>query len=160
MKLFAALNRLLRIFFVVIRYRLDDIVYALPLPWYLRATRYALPWRWLPRPSKTLPRGARLRLALEGLGPVFIKFGQILSTRRDLMPEDIADELMFLQDKVPPFPPEKAVALIESQLGVPIKQAFARFDHQPLASASVAQVHAAQLRTGEEVVVKVVRPGL
>ena len=160
MKLFAALNRLLRIFFVVIRYRLDDIVYALPLPWYLRATRYVLPWRWLPRPSKTLPRGARLRLALEGLGPVFVKFGQILSTRRDLMPEDIADELMFLQDKVPPFPPEKAVALIESQLGVPIKQAFARFDHQPLASASVAQVHAAQLRTGEEVVVKVVRPGL
>ena len=86
MKLFAALNRLLRILFVIIRYRLDDIVYALPLPWYLRATRYVLPWRWLPRPSKTLPRGARLRLALEGPRPVFIQFVQSLSTRRVRMP--------------------------------------------------------------------------
>ncbi|TWI54159.1 2-octaprenylphenol hydroxylase [Pseudomonas duriflava] len=160
MKLFAALRRLLRIFLVVIRYRLDDLVYALPLPWYLRLTGYFMPWRWLPRPRKSLPRGARLRLALEGLGPVFIKFGQILSTRRDLLPEDVANELMYLQDKVPPFPADQAVALIESQLGVPLMQAFSRFDRQPLASASVAQVHAAQLRTGEEVVVKVVRPGL
>lgn len=160
MKLFAALRRLLRIFLVVVRYRLDDLVYALPLPWYLRLTGYFLPWRWLPRPRKSLSRGARLRLALEGLGPVFIKFGQILSTRRDLLPEDVANELMFLQDKVPPFPGEKAIALIESQLGAPIAQVFSRFDITPLASASVAQVHAAQLRTGEEVVVKVVRPGL
>ncbi len=160
MKLFAALSRLLRILFVVIRYRLDDLVLELPLPWYLRVGGYLLPWRWLPRRSSPYSRGQRLRLALEGLGPVFIKFGQILSTRRDLLPEDIADELSFLQDKVPPFPPEQAVALIESQLGAPIAKLFARFEQQPLASASVAQVHAARLHSGEEVVVKVVRPGL
>jgi ubiquinone biosynthesis protein len=160
MKLFAALRRLLRILFVVIRYRLDDLVLELPLPWWLRTSSYLLPWRWLPRRRATLSRGARLRLALEALGPVFIKFGQILSTRRDLLPGDIADELTFLQDKVPPFPPEQAVALIEAQLGASVAQLFARFDHKPLASASVAQVHAARLKSGEDVVVKVVRPGL
>src|SRR5690606_9726054 len=160
MKLFAALRRLLRILLVVIRYRLDDLLYALPLPWWLAATRYALPWRWLPRRRSDFSRGARLRLALQDLGPVFIKFGQILSTRRDLLPEDIADELALLQDQVPPFPAEQAVALIESQLGASIAVLFARFEQQPLASASVAQVHSAQLHSGEEVVVKVIRPGL
>ncbi len=160
MKLFAALRRLLRILFVVIRYRLDDLVYELPLPWWLRSTGYLLPWRWLPRGKVHASRGARLRLALEHLGPVFIKFGQILSTRRDLLPEDIADELALLQDQVPPFPAEQAVALIESQLGASISVLFARFEQQPLASASVAQVHSAQLHSGEEVVVKVIRPGL
>ncbi|WP_263143866.1 ubiquinone biosynthesis regulatory protein kinase UbiB [Pseudomonas sp. RIT-PI-AD] len=157
-----AVRRLLRIQSVVIRYRLDDLIFEdLPLlPWWLRALRFLLPWRWLPRRPLALTRGARLRLALEDLGPIFIKFGQILSTRRDLLPDDIACELAFLQDKVPPFDSDLAVALIEEQLGVSIAQAFSRFDRQPLASASVAQVHAAQLKTGEDVVVKVVRPNL
>ncbi|MGH8415727.1 MAG: ubiquinone biosynthesis regulatory protein kinase UbiB [Pseudomonas sp.] len=155
-----AIRRLFRIQRVVIRYRLDDLLFALPLPWWLLAVRFVLPWRWIPRRKSELTRGARLRLALQDLGPIFIKFGQLLSTRRDLLPEDIADELMLLQDRVPPFESEKAIALIESQLGAKISQVFSRFDVAPLASASVAQVHAAQLKTGEEVVVKVVRPGL
>ncbi|WP_296179177.1 ubiquinone biosynthesis regulatory protein kinase UbiB [Pseudomonas sp. UBA1879] len=155
-----AVRRLFRIQRVVIRYRLDDLLFALPLPWWLLAVRFVLPWRWIPRRKNELTRGARLRLALQDLGPIFIKFGQLLSTRRDLLPEDIADELMMLQDRVPPFDSEKAIALIESQLGAKINDVFSRFDVAPLASASVAQVHAARLKTGEEVVVKVVRPGL
>ncbi|UVE18239.1 ubiquinone biosynthesis regulatory protein kinase UbiB [Pseudomonas sp. LS44] len=155
-----AVRRLLRIQSVVIRYRLDDLLFNLPLPWWLAASRYLLPWRWLPRKRLNLTRGAALRLALQDLGPIFIKFGQLLSTRRDLLPPDIADELAWLQDQVPPFDPEHSVALIEEQLGVSVADAFARFDSQPLASASVAQVHAAQLKSGEEVVVKVIRPGL
>ncbi|PZQ27917.1 MAG: ubiquinone biosynthesis regulatory protein kinase UbiB, partial [Ectopseudomonas oleovorans] len=155
-----AVRRLLRIQRVVIRYQLDDLLLALPLPFWLRALSWLLPWRWLPRKPLDLSRGTRLRLALEDLGPIFIKFGQLLSTRRDLMPPDIADELARLQDQVPPFPEAQAIALIERQLGAPVSELFARFDSQPLASASVAQVHAAQLKSGEEVVVKVVRPGL
>lgn len=155
-----AVRRLLRIQRVVIRYQLDDLLFALPLPFWLRLLRHALPWRWLPRRDLLLSRGARLRLALEELGPIFIKFGQLLSTRRDLLPPDIADELAKLQDQVPPFDPAQAQALIESQLGAKVGEVFARFDAQPLASASVAQVHAAQLKSGEEVVVKVIRPGL
>ena len=155
-----AVRRLFRIQRVVIRYRLDDLLFALPLPWWLLAVRFVLPWRWLPRRKSVLNRGARLRLALQDLGPIFIKFGQILSTRRDLLPEDIADELMLLQDRVPPFDQQVAVKLIEDQLGATIGEVFSRFDLTPLASASVAQVHSARLKTGEEVVVKVVRPGL
>ncbi|MBA4288195.1 MAG: ubiquinone biosynthesis regulatory protein kinase UbiB [Pseudomonas sp.] len=155
-----AVRRLLRIQRVVIRYQLDDLLFNLPLPFWASLLRYALPWRWLPRKASTLSRGARLRLALEELGPIFIKFGQVLSTRRDLLPLDIADELAKLQDQVPPFDPAKAQALIEAQLGAKVGEVFARFDALPLASASVAQVHAAQLKSGEEVVVKVIRPGL
>jgi ubiquinone biosynthesis protein len=155
-----AVRRLFRIQRVVIRYRLDDLMFALPLPWWLLAVRFVLPWRWLPRKTSELSRGARLRLALQDLGPIFIKFGQMLSTRRDLLPEDIADELMLLQDRVPPFDEQVAVRLIEEQLGATINEVFSRFDRTPLASASVAQVHSARLKTGEEVVVKVVRPGL
>jgi len=155
-----AVRRLLRIQRVVIRYQLDEMLFELPLPFWLRALSWLLPWRWLPRKPLALSRGARLRLALEDLGPIFIKFGQLLSTRRDLLPPDIADELAHLQDRVPPFPEDQAIALIERQLGAPVSEVFARFDSQPLASASVAQVHAAQLKTGEQVVVKVVRPGL
>ena len=155
-----AVRRLFRIQRVVIRYRLDDLLFALPLPWFLLAVRYVLPWRWFPRKTLDLSRGARLRLALQDLGPIFIKFGQILSTRRDLLPEDIADELMLLQDRVPPFDSQQSMKLIEEQLGKKISEVFSRFDVEPLASASVAQVHAAQLKTGEEVVVKVIRPGL
>jgi len=155
-----AVRRLFRIQRVVIRYRLDDLLFALPLPWWMLALRYAMPWRWFPRKPLELSRGARLRMALQDLGPIFIKFGQLLSTRRDLLPEDIADELMHLQDRVPPFDSQLAIDLIEEQLGAKISAVFSRFDVAPLASASVAQVHAAQLKTGEEVVVKVVRPGL
>ncbi len=158
MKLIAT-RRLWRILRVVIRYRLDDLLFALPLPGYLRILQWLLPWRWLPR-GKTLPRGEALRLALEDLGPVFIKFGQILSTRRDLLPPDIADEMAKLQDQVPPFPSEQSIKLIEEQLGASIAEVFSSFSSTPLASASIAQVHAAQLKSGEDVVVKVIRPGL
>ncbi len=105
-------------------------------------------------------RGKRLRLALEELGPIFIKFGQLLSTRRDMIPDDIADELALLQDQVAPFSNEVAASLIEVALGNKIEALFSDFTREPLASASVAQVHAATLKTGEEVVVKVIRPGL
>ena len=155
-----ATRRLLRILRVVIRYRLDDLLLTLPLPTWMRALRFALPWRWLPRGKLELSRGEALRLALEDLGPIFIKFGQLLSTRRDLLPPDVADELARLQDQVPPFDPEHAVARIEEQLGAKVGDIFARFDVQPLASASIAQVHAAQLKSGEDVVVKVIRPNL
>lgn len=155
-----AVRRLFRIQRVVIRYRLDDLLFVLPLPWWMMALRYVMPWRLIPRKISELPRGARLRLALQDLGPIFIKFGQILSTRRDLLPEDIADELMLLQDRVPPFDPQVAIKLIEEQLRAKISDVFSRFDVTPLASASVAQVHSARLKSGEEVVVKVVRPGL
>nr|WP_298142062.1 ubiquinone biosynthesis regulatory protein kinase UbiB [uncultured Pseudomonas sp.] len=155
-----AVRRLIRIQRVVVRYQLDDLLFALPLPLWLRVSRFVLPWRWLPRRALPLSRGARLRLALEELGPIFIKFGQLLSTRRDLLPADIADELAKLQDQVPPFDPAHSLALIEAQLGARVGEVFARFDAQPLASASVAQVHGAQLKSGEEVVVKVIRPGL
>lgn len=155
-----AIRRLWRILRVTIRYRLDDLLFALPLPWHLRMLQFLMPWRWLPRPASKLERGEALRLALEDLGPVFIKFGQILSTRRDLLPPDIADEMAKLQDQVPPFSSKKSMQLIEEQLGAPISQVFKTFSSTPLASASIAQVHAAQLKTGEDVVVKVIRPGL
>ena len=144
-----AVRRLFRIQRVVIRYRLDDLLFALPLPWWMLAVRFVLPWRWLPRSKSELSRGARFRLALQDLGPIFIKFGQLLSTRRDLLPEDIADELMLLQDRVPPFDQNLAIKLIEEQLGAKICDVFSRFDETPLASASVAQVHAARLKTAK-----------
>src|SRR5690606_9086741 len=105
-----------------------------------------------------MPRGMRLRLALEELGPIYIKFGQLLSTRRDVVPPDIADELAFLQDRVPPFPGEQARAFVEAALGGSTDTLFRDFSETPLASASIAQVHAATLHTGEDVVVKVIRP--
>lgn len=157
---FLAIRRLFRIIRVAVRYRLDDFFFALPLPWFLRLFGKLLPWRWLPRKANHLNRGEALRLTMENLGPVFIKFGQILSTRRDLLPPDIIDELEKLQDKVPPFPSEQARALIEQQLGQSIDSVFRSFSDQALASASIAQVHAAQLHTGEDVVVKVIRPNL
>lgn len=154
------MSRLLRtveIFRVVGRHRLDEM-----LPEQARHPLLALllrinPWRL---GSVAGPRGERLRCALEDLGPVFIKFGQMLSTRRDLMPADIADELAKLQDQVPAFDAGKAVALIESALGADVDTIFERFDRAPMASASVAQVHSARIREGREVVVKVVRPGI
>jgi ubiquinone biosynthesis protein len=106
------------------------------------------------------PRGERLRQGLERLGPIFVKFGQVLSTRRDLIPLDVADELAALQDKVPPFPAAQSRALIEQAFGRPIDAVFARFEAEPVASASIAQVHFAELKDGREVAVKVLRPGM
>ncbi|WP_227369034.1 ubiquinone biosynthesis regulatory protein kinase UbiB [Halomonas sp. M20] len=148
--------RLLRIFWVVTRFRLDTLIPLERLPGVLRLLLRLSPLRLVPTGPHS--RGKRLRLALEALGPVFIKFGQMLSTRRDLLPPEIADELRRLQDQVPPFPGEQARALIEAELECSIETSFAQFDTVPMASASIAQVHAARLHTGEEVVVKVIRP--
>ncbi|MCE8022640.1 MULTISPECIES: ubiquinone biosynthesis regulatory protein kinase UbiB [Halomonadaceae] len=152
------LLRLLRIIWVVTRYRLDTLLPLQRLPWWLRLAFLFSPLRVVPVGRRT--GGERLRLALESLGPVFVKFGQLLSTRRDLLPEEIADELRRLQDQVPPFPGEEARALVESELRMPLDVAFAHFEPEPLASASIAQVHAARLHSGEDVVVKIIRPAI
>ena len=150
--------RSLTIGFIFIRYRLDTFLETLPLPWYIKVFLYLMPWRYLVRAKE--PRGVRLRLALESLGPVFIKFGQMLSTRRDLLPVDVADELKFLQDRVPPFSSAEAIAIVEKALGKSLDKLFSEFDPEPLASASVAQVHPAVLFSGEKAVIKVIRPGI
>jgi ubiquinone biosynthesis protein len=137
---------------------LDDLILATHL---FRPARYLatlFPRYW--RRGGQGPRAVRIRQALEDLGPIFVKFGQTLSTRRDLLPEDIAEELVKLQDRVPPFPGKEARAIIEKNLGKPVLEVFGEFDESPLASASVAQVHSARLLSGEEVVVKVLRPGI
>lgn len=151
------LARSLHIALILARYRLDELLVALPP---LRAARAVRLIPWGRRRVREQPRGVRLRLALQELGPIYVKFGQILSTRRDLLPPDIAEELANLQDDVPPFPGEQARTLIERQLGKPVSELFAEFDENPLASASIAQVHAARLQDGKKVVVKVVRPGI
>ena len=150
--------RLARIVWVITRYRLDTLLPLGRMPWWLRSLFVLSPLRLVPIGER--PRGERLRLALEALGPIFVKFGQMLSTRRDLLPEDIADELQRLQDQVPPFPAQQAKALVEEELAMSLEDAFASFEPEPLASASVAQVHAARLHGGEAVVVKIIRPGI
>jgi len=156
----AQLLRLLHINRVLVRHGLDDIVLATHLFRPIGFVRHLLPWNWAPRQELKLSRGERIRLALEDLGPIFVKFGQMLSTRRDLLPDDIALELAKLQDQVPPFPGEQAQAIVEKAYGQPLAAVFAEFDSQPLASASIAQVHAARSRSGREVVVKVLRPAI
>ncbi len=151
-------RRLLTIHRVLVRYGLDDFVRATHLYRPLRFVFWLSPWTWFTRRRGT--RGERLRRALEDLGPIFVKFGQVVSTRRDLLPVDIADELAMLQDRVPPFPGEIAKARIEAALGRPTAELFRDFDIAPLAAASIAQVHAAVLQDGREVVVKVLRPGM
>ena len=150
--------RLFRIVQVFIRHGLDEFVVALHLFRPYRFLLFILPLYWTRDTSK--PRGQRLREALEELGPIFVKFGQVLSTRPDLIPEDIALELARLQDDVPSFPGEQAREVIEQALGAPLEQHFADFQLAPMASASVAQVHAATLHDGTTVVVKVLRPGI
>lgn len=152
------LLRLLKIIRVVARYRLDNLFDGLHLPWYIRLCLVLLPWRYIYR--SRLARGERLRLAMEELGPIFVKFGQMLSTRQDLLPTDIAQELRLLQDQVPPFCGEHATRIVEKALGESVATLFCQFESTPLASASVAQVHTAKLHSGEDVVVKVIRPGI
>ncbi len=151
-------GRLLAIHRALVRYGLDDYVRATHLYRPLRFVFWLSPWTWFSRSRGT--RGERLRLALQDLGPIFVKFGQVVSTRRDLLPPDIADELAKLQDRVPPFDGELAKARVEASLGRPVTALFGSFETQPLAAASIAQVHAATLPDGREVVVKVLRPGM
>lgn len=148
--------RLVLINRVLVRHGLDEIVLAAHILRPVRFLIFLAPWNWIRR--RKGPRGQRIREALEDLGPIFIKFGQMLSTRRDLLPNDIAEELALLQDKVPPFPGRQARRIIEDALKQPIDALFDEFDETPLASASIAQVHAARLKNGNEVVVKVLRP--
>jgi ubiquinone biosynthesis protein len=151
--------RLLKIQRVLLRHRLEEFVRATHLYRPMRFLFYFSPSIWFERRRKA-PRGERLRLALIELGPIFVKFGQALSTRRDLLPLDIADELAKLQDKVPPFANDIAKQNIEAALGKPLTEIFASFSETPLAAASIAQVHAAELKNGREVVVKVLRPDI
>ena len=148
--------RVMHITWVLMRHGLDEIVLAAHLFRPIRFFRFLSPFYWGSKP----PRAVRIRLALEDLGPIYVKFGQILSTRRDLLPDDIAIELAKLQDQVPPFSGEHAKSIIEKSLGEPVGKLFAEFETQPLASASIAQVHAATMHDGRKVVVKVVRPGI
>ena len=153
------LARLLQIQRVLLKYGLHDFVRATHLYAPLRFLFYLSPDTWL-NPHRTASPAVRLRLALEELGPIFVKFGQAVSTRRDLLPTDVADELAKLQDRVPPFPGAIARALVESAYGRPVSEAFSEFEETPLAAASIAQVHAARLPDGKEVVVKVLRPDM
>jgi len=152
------LFRLMRINFILLRYNLDEFILKTPLFYPFRFLSYFNPWYWILK--NKLTRGERLRLALEKLGPIFIKAGQVLSTRRDLLPDDIAEELAKLQDQVPPFNGQLAKKMIEESLGLRIEDVFQEFDLTALASASIAQVHAAKLLNGKSVVVKVLRPDI
>jgi ubiquinone biosynthesis protein len=148
--------RLLKILTVVTKYGLDEIaISGLKVPRTAKLIDTIIFWRDI-----SAPRGIRLRMALEELGPIFVKFGQVLSTRRDLMPPDIADELSYLQDRVPPFDSDLAIAQITKSLGAHPEQLFASFERTPVASASIAQVHFAVLKDGKDVAVKVLRPGM
>ncbi len=150
--------RLVHINAVLIKHRLDELAFATHLLRPVSFMLYLLPWNWFR--GRPPPRAIRIRRALEDLGPIFVKFGQILSTRPDLLPEDIAEELASLQDRVPPFPGKDARRIVERELKRKLDELFSEFSEEPIASASIAQVHAAKLKDGTEVVVKVVRPGI
>ena len=153
------LRRLVQIQRITVEYGLEEFLAGSRLERRLAWLRLVSPWTWFVR-RQAGTRAERLRLALETLGPIFIKFGQALSTRRDLLPADLADELAKLQDRVPPFPVDEARQRIEAALGAPVGELFAEFETEPLGAASLAQVHGAVLKTGEAVVVKVLRPGM
>lgn len=153
-------RRLLTIERVLVKYGLDELFLKGTRADWARHVFLLSPTRWLSSNTRKLPRGERIRLALEELGPVFVKLGQMLSTRRDLLPDDIGDQLALLQDQVPPFSNEEAQATIEEALGDSVNNLFSEFEPSPIASASVAQVHGAVLHDGTKVVVKVLRPGI
>jgi ubiquinone biosynthesis protein len=152
------LLRLIHINWVLVYHGMDEIVLKTHLFRPVRYLAFISPNYWLK--TKTESRGVRIRRTLEDLGPIYVKFGQALSTRKDILPEDIANELVKLQDRVPPFSNEIARNIIEKELDMSISEAFAEFDSSPLASASVAQVHTAKLHTGENVIIKVLRPDI
>jgi len=161
MNSFTQLLRLFEINRILIRHNLDELIYAIPAFRPLSFIYHLSPWNWDKQKKKNrAPKAERIRKALEDLGPVFVKFGQILSTRRDMLPDDLANELANLQDNVPPFSGKEARAIIEKSLEMPTSELFQKFDENPLASASIAQVHTATLHDGQEAVVKVVRPGI
>ena len=148
--------RLIRIQRVLVKYSLDDIIKETHLLRPLRFLFYLAPRRR----DRSAPVGERIRLALEELGPIFVKFGQAISTRRDLLPPDIADELAKLQDAVPPFPVAEALEILNAAYERDVNEVFKRFDSEPLAAASIAQVHTAKLHDDTEVIVKILRPGV
>lgn len=155
---FGELLRLLTIQRILIRHGLDEIILATHLFRPVRFVLYLLPWNWFRRTHE--PAAIRLRRVLEDLGPVFVKLGQLLSTRKDFLSDDIAEEFAKLQDAVPPFPGIEARRIIEQQYEKDLDDVFLEFNEEPLASASIAQVHAAKLKNGREVIIKVVRPGI
>ncbi|MET0029633.1 MAG: ubiquinone biosynthesis regulatory protein kinase UbiB [Candidatus Thiodiazotropha sp.] len=150
--------RLIHINLVLLRHGLDEVILATHLFRPIRFLIYLSPWYWFRKDRSSYP--VRIRRSLEDLGPIFVKFGQILSTRRDLLPDDLAKELAKLQDRVPPFPGSQARAIIEKAYKRPIDEVLEEFDETPLASASIAQVHTARLKDGRRVVVKVLRPNI
>ncbi len=156
---FRVFSRLLQIHRVLVKHGLDEFVQGTRFAGPLKLAYLASPAAWF-QVKHQGSRGERLRLALEELGPIFMKFGQALSTRRDLLPPDIADELAKLQDRVPPFDGAQARQIIEQALGKPVTELFKQFDETPLAAATIAQVHTATLLDGSDVVVKVVRPNV
>lgn len=153
------LLRLIDIQRVLVRHNLDDFITSAHFFRPLRFLFYLSPFVWIAR-NPTEPRGVRIRKALEELGPIYVKFGQSVSTRPDLLPTDIARELAKLQDQVPPFSGEQALAAIETAFGQPVTTIFKSFDSEALAAASIAQVHVAQLHDGQEVIVKILRPNV
>jgi ubiquinone biosynthesis protein len=156
--IFSQFRRLVQIQWTIIRYGLDKLILSLPFFSFFRWLSFFNPWHWWgPAPES---RGVALRMAMQELGPIFVKFGQMLSTRPDIIPIDITRELAVLQDNVAPFPGVQARDIIEQSLGQSISALFKKFEIIPLASASIAQVHVAELHNGKEVIVKVVRPGI
>ncbi|MEY3219542.1 MAG: hypothetical protein RIT27_899 [Pseudomonadota bacterium] len=155
-----SLIRLGVIYLTLVRHGLDEVLRETRLWALFRIVLFLTPAYWLNRRKNKGSRGERLREALEELGPIFVKFGQILSTRRDLLPDDLADELAKLQDRVTPIPLEISREVLGNAYGKPLEQVFAYFEENPLAAASIAQVHAARLKDGREVVVKIIRPGI